>query len=357
MSLNKRAQEIVEERHANELDSVRADLRAEKARARNLATRVAELERERSIAEAVSAAVLAPPKWARPTKKGTSRRATAGLLLSDLHYQEVVDPAAIGGLGAYDSEIAARRIRSAFDDGIKLARGYSGDLTYDGSVVALDGDAMTGIIHEELRETNDQAIFPALVSLAEMIAAGIHQWADEFGNVLVPCQWGNHGRLTEKKKAKGAAGENLDWMLARMVEAHFAGDERVTVQHTLSPWTLYQVYEQRFLLTHGNHGVGASAGNGWGGAFVSVGKSLAKIRQQMAAARVAYDWVQVGHWHQFHATSGLMMNGTTKGPDEWSMQMGFAPEPPSQTLWITTPERGVTDVRQVFVEDRKSEGW
>lgn len=316
-----------------------------------------ELTKERDRSAAARSAVLDPPKWASPKARQAKRHATPILLLSDLHYQEVVNPAEIGGINAYNSRIAERRIRSVFDDGIKLVRNYSGDLTIDGAVVALNGDMLTGIIHDELLNTNDQLMFPALVSLANILCAGIGQWADEFGAVHVPCEWGNHGRLFQKKKAKGAAGENFDWMLSQMVQAHFANDPRVTVEHTLSPHLVFQVYATRFLLTHGNHGVGGSSGHGIGGIWPTIMRALSKIRAQMSATGVEFDMALMGHWHQFIVSSGLVINGTPKGPDEWSTQMGFTPEPPSQSLIMVTPERGVTDVRAIYCSDRKAESW
>jgi len=315
-----------------------------------------ELSKERDRSASARSVVLAPPKWAAPKVKQAKRHATPILLLSDLHYQEVVNPAEIGGINAYNSRIAEQRIRSVFADSIKLVRNYSGDLTIDGAVVALNGDMLTGIIHDELLNTNDQLMFPALVALAEILCAGIAMYADEFGNVHVPCEWGNHGRLFQKKKAKGAAGENFDWMLSQMVQAHFKDDPRVTVEHTLSPHLVFSVYNTRFLLTHGNHGVGSSSGHGIGGIWPTIMRALAKIRAQMSATGVEFDMALMGHWHQFIVSAGLVINGTPKGPDEWSSQMGFTPEAPSQSLLMVTPERGVTDVRAIYCSDRKAEG-
>lgn len=356
--LSKAAAKLVDDQHANEVASLRAEVARERSRADSLAAEVAQLRRTEDLSAAVQSVKLSPPKWAKPTtKKSAAKRATACLLVSDVHYQEVVDPRQIGGIGAYSSDIAAQRMQRVFADGIKLAREYSGDLAFDGAVVALNGDLLTGVIHDELAETNDQPMFPALIGIAEILCAGIEQWADAFGSVLVPCEWGNHGRMGQKKKHKNAAGENFDWMVAQMVEAHFKNDPRVEVRHTLSPHLVFQVYGTRFLLTHGNHGVGSASGQGWGGAFVSIGRMLSKIRAQLSATGVEWDVALIGHWHTFHATAGLIANGTPKGPDEWSTQMGFVPEEPSQTLFLVTPEHGVTDVRRVFCADRAAEGW
>ena len=162
---------------------------------------------------------------------------------------------------------------------------------------------------------------------------------------------------SQKKKAKNAAGENFDWMLSQMVAAHFKDDDRVTVEHTLSPHLVFQVYETRFLLTHGNHGVGGSSGHGIGGIWPTIMRALAKIRAQQSAVGVEFDVALLGHWHQHVASDAMVINGTPKGADEWSTQMGFVPEAPSQTLLIVSPDRGVTDVRRVFVADRAAEGW
>src|SRR5262245_40499135 len=74
----------------------------------------AEVERLRKLLGLVRSygSTLSPePHWMAPRKRPPKMAATAVLQLSDLHLDEVVDPAQVGGLGAYNREIAEMRLR------------------------------------------------------------------------------------------------------------------------------------------------------------------------------------------------------------------------------------------------------
>jgi hypothetical protein len=49
------------------------------------------------------------PRWLTPKSPAKGHRATLNLLLTDTHFDEVVDPAQIDGLNAYNREIAVMR--------------------------------------------------------------------------------------------------------------------------------------------------------------------------------------------------------------------------------------------------------
>ena len=335
----------------------------------NLTRNVAALRKENGelrarlhLTESTLGTRLAPPKWAAPTKK-RSGHVTVGLLLSDLHYEEVVRPQEINGHNAYDLSIAERRIRRAFEHGLEVALRAAQPFKVDGGVICLNGDLLTGTIHAELVKTNAIPVLPAALDLSALLVAGIELWATKLPNVDVYVEWGNHGRQNMKPEAKRAASENYDWLIGQLVARHFASHPTVKVHTTESYSLTFGVYNTRFLLTHGNHGIGRAAGGGIGGIWPPIMRMLAKMSQQHVAMGDPWDVALLGHWHQF-VTKGigssagqLIINGCAIGPTEWSMQSGFTPEPPSQTVFVVSPERGVTQVLPVFVGDKKREGW
>src|SRR5262245_55760622 len=64
----------------------------------------------------------AAPHWLTPKNPAKGHRATLNLLLTDTHFDEVVDPAQIDGLNAYNREIAEIRLERWATSAVKLAK-------------------------------------------------------------------------------------------------------------------------------------------------------------------------------------------------------------------------------------------
>lgn len=67
-----------------------------------------------------------PPRWLAPKRKPSAHHATLTTILSDCHFDEVVNPDEIGGVNAYDRDIATLRLRRYFDQLIRVARADDG---------------------------------------------------------------------------------------------------------------------------------------------------------------------------------------------------------------------------------------
>lgn len=294
---------------------------------------------------------LKPPRWlARAPKKG-EKVATLCTVLSDTHFDEVVRPEEIGGRNAYDREIADLRLERYFSQVVRLARDYLTGMTFDGVVLMLAGDLISGDIHDELSQTNQAQTLETVLYWSERIAAGIGLLADEFEKVHVPVVVGNHGRRSRKPRAKGRARDNYDWLIGHLVARHFAGDTRVTFDIPDGTDCLVEIHDTTLLLTHGDQ---VKGGGGIGGIWPPIMRMIARKR-----TRYDFDSVVMGHWHQLimAPTAGVIVNGSLKGEDEYAAVMGFTPEPAQQALFTVAPEYGVTFSAPVFVEDRTREGW
>ena len=272
------------------------------------------------------------------------------MILSDTHFDEVVNPAEIGYLNAYNRDIAEQRLERFTENTIKISRQYLAGVEFDGCVLFLGGDMVSGTIHD-MAETNETTAPDTALFWAEQLAGTIEALADEFKKVHVPCVVGNHGRLTRKPRTKQRARDNWDWVIYQVLAKHFRDDARVTFDITDGTDVLVQIYETRFLLTHGDQ---TNGGSGIGGIWPPIMRMVARKR-----VREHFDTVVMGHWHQLimAPSQGLIVNGALKGLDEYAAISNFAPERPQQALWVTTPEHGVTFTAPVFVQDRAKEGW
>lgn len=357
MSASDEILQLDAEHHAAERDAAqkRAIARLTSQRDRAL-TELSEVRKALNLVSSIDEAESKPPRWLAPPKSKSGHHATINLLITDTHFDEVVRPEEVDGINAYNREIAEIRLRNAFEGTVKLARNYVSGVSYDGVCLMLGGDIFSGLIHEELRESNETEIMASVIHWVEPMEAGINLLAEEFGKVHVVGVPGNHGRNTRKPRAKGRATDNFDWLLYKMIERDFRKREDVTVQVGNAADAHVTVYNTRYLLTHGDQFRG---GSGIAGALSPLMLGAHRKTRRQAAAGKPYDVMVIGHWHQsaWLPAKGLIAGNCLKGLDEYAYQGNFEPTPPSQEFWLTTPEHGITVSAPVLVMDRKREGW
>lgn len=354
MSLKDELEKVQADQDQERLSRVRRERDLARSEADLLAQRVEELERVLGFVESAQDAQLDPPAWLKPGQGKSKKHATLTLLLSDTHFDEVVKPEEVAGLNQYDRHIAELRLKAWADNSIKMARHYLSGVTYDGTVVMLGGDIFSGDIHEELAQTNEDTMLGSLLHWSEQITAALLMFADEFGKVHVPCVVGNHGRMSRKPRMKLRARTNFDWLLGKMVERHLANDKRFTFQISENADTLVNIYRHGHLLTHGDQ---VSGGGGIGGIWPPIMRMRARKAQRAMDTNQPFSTLWMGHWHQYISTPYMIVNGSTKGVDEYAWISNFGFEPPQQALAIVTPEHNITIQAPVFCSDRKVEKW
>ncbi len=315
---------------------------------------VDELQRTIDLLDLVSTATVHVPTWLTTKPSSRKKHATLALLLSDTHFDEVVNPEEVGFLNKYDRRIAELRLQAWAENAVKLARHYLAGITYDGVVLMLGGDTFSGDIHEELAQTNADTILGSVLHWAEQLGAVINMLAGEFGKVHVVAVPGNHGRLSRKPRMKLRAKTNMDWLLAKMIERAFVNDKRVTFQVGENADALIKIYNQGHLLTHGDQ---VNGGGGIGGIWPPIMRMRARKAQRAMEINEPFQTLWMGHWHQLIQTPGIIVNGSLKGTDEYAWLNNFGHEVPQQALAVVTPEHGVTMQAPVFCMDRKKEKW
>ncbi len=333
-------------------------MRETRAMRAQLAERDAELERVRkslSLYEKLDEGRVDPPEWLAPKRPG-EHRAIPSLLVTDVHWDEVIRPEEIEGYNAYNRRIAGLRVERAFTKSVSLTRDYFAGVKYDGFQLFLGGDLLSGIIHEELTETNDAAICDSIISVVEPIEAGINLLAKEFKRLHVTAVVGNHGRRTRKPRAKYRAQDNFDWLVYQIVARSFRNRPDITINVSQSADAPETIYSTKYRLTHGDQFRGGS------GISAELSPLLLgahrKTRRQSAIGR-PYDVLVMGHFHQtlWLPSKGIIMGGSVVGYNEYDYVSNHSPEPPQCSLWLTTPEHGITLAAPVFVQDRTAEGW
>lgn len=329
---------------------------------KSLRARVAELEREDESAEAIRAEIWKiaehspeAPKWLSRDTGANGARGMPVLLASDWHYGEVVQPDEVGGVNVFNSEIAAKRIKRMADTTVDLCFNHMGRArtVYPGIVLCLGGDMISGDIHEELFATNDRTPQQCINDLTDLIGAVIDTLASKFGRVHIPCVTGNHGRSSRKPRYKGRVYTSHEWNIYCNLIREYRRNDRITFDVPNQTDARFSVYGHRYLLTHGDN-LGVKGGDGIIGALGPIMRGTIKIRNAESQIGRDFDTVLMGHWHQYLTLPGLIVNNSLKGTDEYARLALRAPHSrPSQALWFTHPEHGVTAHWQVYLESQK----
>lgn len=335
-----------------QLAAARRDTHSARAHAAGLQSRLDRYEKT----ETWLAHDVKPPRWLTPKrKKLAGHRAIAATQLSDCHFDEVVDPGELAGVNAYNRAIAELRLDRYFDTVPWLAKHNLAGLTYEGILVIVGGDLISGDIHAELTETNEATTLETVLHWSGRIAAGLQHFADEFGAVHAPWVVGNHGRRQQKWRAKQRARDNFDWLIGQLVAKACQDDNRITFDIVDGTDALATVYDTKIAI---NHGV-TNGGGGIGGIWPPIKRLRSRMLEKFQASGRTFDYLAIHHWHTLLAPAdGLMVNGSIKGADEWTTNvMHFTPEQAAQQFFTVTPERGITWSAPVYLEDRKAEGW
>ena len=333
------------------------NLRAARNAAREQQQELADLRKRLGLYERLEPTRLAPPKWLSPKAPRRGHAAIPSMLITDVHWGETVFPEQIGSVNKYNVAIAGARVRRAFEGAVKLCHHYLAGVKYEGFNLFLGGDILSGIIHEELRETNEETVFDSILGVVDVLIAGVVLLAQEFPAVHIASVVGKHGRLTRKPRAKHQARESLDWMvyqlLARGLEDR-KGCESVTVQIAEAADCRVQIYNTAYCLTHGDQFQG---GTGISGAMAPLLLGVHRKRRREADTGHPFDIMVMGHFHTSYFLHDLIVGGSLVGYSEYAYKKNLSYEPPQAALWLNTPEHGRTIYSPVFVEDRKQEGW
>lgn len=255
------------------------------------------------------------------------------LQLSDIHFGEVIDPAAVaGGFNGYDKEIAARRLKELFDEFEDFAPPEA-DV-----VLVLGGDMFSGTIHDDLAATNDGTPHECVLELADLISPLIRRLAETHA-VRIAAVMGNHGRVVTKPFNKAMHSVNWDWLLYKVLARDMRDLTNVEWDIPDGADALVESCEKHYVITHGdNIGTGSWRPN----MLVRAAENVARQYFVPIEAVILHHF----HYAQYIARPGVVVNGSLCGPSEFAANKRFPLTPPEQNMWITS-SRGIETFRTV----------
>jgi hypothetical protein len=337
-------------------------IRELQAEVKRLSVSASERELIRQCVGKINARIGDVPDWTTAApRSGKLVHGIPTLMLSDLHFGEVVFAGQVNNVNQYNTEIAKRRLRRVVEGSVKLLRHTLSPGEFGGMVVVLGGDMVEGVIHDEIRDTSDETVMQAVVTLHDQLVPILRSLCDEFGRLHVPCVVGNHGRLDRKPRQKNGPALNFDWLMYQFIARTIGSDPkyrgRITFQIPEGYECSWRVHGTRYMLTHGDSFKG---GDGITGPLIPWMRGDLKARKSYGAMGLPYDVMVMGHWHQLRYLGQIIVNGSLVGYNEYAAKNHFGFEPPQQALWLTHPTRGLTFQEAVFADEprpRDARAW
>lgn len=270
------------------------------------------------------------------------------LLFSDTHAGEVVSSEETLGLNEYNWDIMLERMGKIQESVLS----YQAHRPYSVSKLHVFnlGDSLSGDIHDELLATNDRPMAEATVQFgydqAEFLA-GFAPYFESIEFVGVP---GNHPRATKKPSNKEAH-NNADWIANKITELALQYEPKFDFYLPKSAFATHIVADRwRCLLMHGDGIRSTMPGVPWGG----VARRVTTLEQQFAKAKQPIDYVTLGHFHTANVLDGVgsktFVNGSVKGPDEYSLKQFGSGRQAIQLLLTFHPRNGLTDVSYIDLQ-------
>jgi hypothetical protein len=311
----------------------------------------------REILGTLRMAPCKPPSWLLKAHKhrGGATPEVPMTSWADWHASEVVKRKALNGVNEYNIAIMDERVKRLVSRTIDLCKEY-GPGSYPGIVINLVGDFVSGGLHPELLKTDELDVMPAALHVRDTLVWGLQKMADEFGQVYAPAAAGNHGRDTPKPEYKSYVYKNWDWLIYEMVKRALAdrGDDRIKIDVRESNEVHYRVWDKRFLLMHGDM-LGVKGGDGIIGAIGPIMRGEVKTRGYADSAGMAYDHLEIGHWHQELWLPRCTVANTLKGYCEYAKNALRAPiSEPSQPLKFIHPHYGITSRWNIRVNAKET---
>lgn len=281
-------------------------------------------------------ALLIPTKWEVLPKN--KREAVAFALASDWHIDEIVNPAEIGGVNAYNLDIAKQRIEEYFKVVLKLINMLRGESTIKRLVIGSLGDAISGWIHEELMEASSMTPTEAIVEAVKLWISGLNFLLEksDLEEIDIICCCGNHSRTTKKNEIKKSHLKSYEWLMYQWLVQTYAmkGETRLKFKLPEGYFNWITVYGKDIRFHHGNR---IRYGGGAGGIHIPLRKAIAQWNKTRHA-----DLDCLGHWHNREASRDYVINSSVIGYNEFAESIKADYAPPEQAFFLMHPKYGKT---------------
>jgi hypothetical protein len=267
----------------------------------------------------------------------------AVLFESCLHYGEVVSLAETGGISSYDIPTAQAAYQVLTDATLDLLRNHHSGEQFETVWVIDVGDNVSGDIHDELKITNERPIVSQIKGAALLKSLQLRDIARHFKRVVFVGLPGNHARTTRKPSFKQKSEDSFDRAVYEDMSLLLSQVPNIEVRIPRGSRELLDINGHSFMFEHGD-----SIPSWMGIPFYGAMREDAKLTKLYTNYfNQGFRYFGFGHFHQvgFIQTPGggeMIMTGSPKGGDEFSLGRMSTASQPSQILFGVHPRRGIT---------------
>lgn len=259
------------------------------------------------------------------------------LIISDIHAGEVVTKEETYDFNEYDFSIMVERIQNLFGTMLDISQTKLVGYKFRTLNIDLLGDMLSGIIHEELAETNDLAIVEAILLTAFVMASAISAISPYFERINIHGVVGNHGRLSKKVKYKKGF-NNYDYLFYQLLRIFLAKHDHIKFDFPKSWFLVYKNNGYTVCIFHGDS-IRTWAGVPWYG----IQRAINKLSKMLAKKGIIVDIWEMGHFHQdADIPDNVLVNGSLIGPSEYSIKRLHSVSPAVQKLYGCHKDIGIT---------------
>lgn len=290
-------------------------------------------------------AIRTTPPHEIPVYAPGKGQAIAIAMLSDVHIEERVDPEDVPGTyNVYTPAIAKKRLEQFAQRVVHLTKANRALTQITDLCLFLGGDIITGYLHDDNKESNWLPPLKAILMAKEEINAIIKYMLKEgaFERIIIPCTFGNHGRLTIKPRAKTAADTNLERMLYHLIAKDWAHEKRVTFHIAEGSMVYLDLYGFTCRFMHGDD---VKYQGGTGGLAVPLLRAV-KDWDKIRAASYTF----LGHHHSARDFGCAIVNGSVIGYNAYAMKGHFPFEMPKQQYVLLDKKRGKSSVTDIWCD-------
>lgn len=264
--------------------------------------------------------------------------------ISDWHAYEIVSAARTRGFNAYDAATMGRRVRQVVEAhrSIKARMERGGGWVFRKLVLGLNGDFLSGTIHEVERHSDAPNVVMAAYGTGLVLAQAIRDLAQDYAEVECFCSSGNHGRLPDARRVQQKdPTRSWDTLIYLFAREHLRqwGHVKWFIPDSYS--VAFEVEGWRFLQTHG-HDV-----KSWNSIpFYGINRMMANLNALEASRGTPIHYALLGHFHTSSsmeaAAAEYFVNGSLIGGTEFSVQGLGRADAPKQWMLGVHAEHGVT---------------
>ena len=266
------------------------------------------------------------------------REYTALLMFGDLQIGQYTRKDETGGLIEYSTEIFYERLanleRLLIQRIVEMRKAYT---IRDLFIAGLGDFVENETIFEGQKSNIDSNVMDQFLNGARVIGDMLYRLQSWFEGVRFVGVPGNHGRIGKKGEANIFT--NWDYILYELLKARLAGQPRISIEPVKSWWTIEQVRNSKFMLTHGDN---IKAWN----TIPYYGFDRADARQTMLlqGRDLEYNYWLTGHHHNPASVDRpnggeRIINGAFPGGSIYSARELTTASQPSQTLLFVGDKR------------------